>query len=152
MRAPPLESIQSDLKTALKAGEKEKVATLRLLLSAIQNEQIARGAALDQAGFLALVRKSIKQRQDSAEQYRQGGREELAAKEEREAEILGAYLPPAVDEDEIRSALREFITARDLSGPSAIGPIMKEMLGRFAGRTDGGTINRLAREILDEST
>ncbi len=147
----PSEKIQNDLKAALKAGEKETVATLRLLLSAIKNEEIRTGGDLDDEGFLRLVRKSIKQRKDSAEQYRQGGREELAAKEEREAEILAAYLPPAADEDEIRAALREFIAAEGLSGPSAIGPIMKAMLARFAGQTDGGTINRLAREILDES-
>ncbi len=146
-----LETIQDQLKTALKAGEKEKVATLRLLLSSVKNEQIARGAELDQAAFLKLVQKAIKQRQDSAEQYRAGGREELAAKEEREAAILEAYLPPAIADDEIRAALRDFIAAEGLSGPGAIGPIMKEMLARFAGRTDGGTINRLAREILDES-
>lgn len=150
--ASPLEKIQNDLKMALKAGEKEKVATLRLLLSGIENERIRIGSALDEAGFLKLVRKSIKQRKDSAEQYRKGGREELAAREEREAEILNAYLPPAIDEDEIRAALREFIAAEGLSGPGAIGPIMKAMLARFAGQSDGGTINRLAREILDEST
>ena len=144
----PQETIQTDMKAAMKAGEKEKVATLRMLLSAIKNEQIASGGELDREAFLKLVRKQIKQRQDSAEQYRAGGREELAAKEEREAEILDAYLPPAVDEDEIRAALREFIAAEGLSGPSAMGPIMKEMLSRYAGRTDGGTINRLAREIL----
>ncbi len=147
----PTETLQNDLKAALKAGEKEKVATLRLLLSAIKNEQIRTGGELDEQAFLKLVRKSIKQRNDSAEQYRSGDREELAAKEEREAEILGAYMPPEIGEDEIRTALREFIAAEGLSGPSAIGPIMKEMLARFAGQADGGTINRLAREILNES-
>lgn len=147
----PHETVQNDMKSAMKAGEKERVATLRMLLSTIKNEQIAAGGELDREGFLKLVRKQIKQRNDSAEQYRKGGRDELAAKEEREAEILGGYLPPAVDDDEIRVALREFIAAEELSGPSAMGPIMKEMLARFAGRTDGGTINRLAREILDAS-
>ena len=147
----PAETLQSDLKTALKAGEKEKVATLRLLLSAIHNEEIRTGGALDDQAFLKLVRKSIKQRKDSAEQYRNGDREELAAKEEREAEILAAYMPPEIGEDEIRAALREYIAAEGLAGPSAIGPIMKEMLARFAGQADGGTINRLAREILNES-
>lgn len=146
-----LETIQDQTKAALKAGEKEKVATLRLLLSAIKNEQIRTGQELDDQEFLKLVRKAIKQRKESAGQYRDGGRDELAAKEEREAEILTVYLPPEVDEDDIRAALRDFIAAEGLSGPSAIGPIMKEMLGRFAGQADGGTINRLAREILDES-
>ena len=141
-------TIQSDLRVALKAGEKERVSTLRLLLSSIKNEQIRIGGELDAAGFLKLVRKAIKQRRDSAEQYRNGDREELAAKEEREAEILADYTPPEIDEEQIRSALREFIEAEGLAGPSAIGPIMQEMLGRFAGQTDGGVINRLAREIL----
>jgi uncharacterized protein YqeY len=147
----PRETIQNDLKVAMKAGDKERIAALRLLLAAIKNEQIRAGSELDQESFLKLVRKSIKQCKDSADQYRKGERGELAEKEEREAEILDAYLPPAVDENEIRAALVEFIRANDLSGPSAIGPIMKEMLARFAGQTDGGTINRLAREILSDS-
>lgn len=148
----PLQTIQDHIKSALKAGEKERVATLRLLLSSIKNEQIAIGAEIDEPSFLKLVRKAIKQRKDSAEQYTKGEREELAAKEMREAEILAVYLPPEVDEEQIRTALREFITAEDLSGPSAIGPIMKEMLSRFAGQADGGTVNRLAREILAEES
>lgn len=148
----PLQTVQDDLKSALKAGEKERVGTLRLLLSSIKNEQIARRAEIDEPGFLKLVRKAIKQRKDSAEQYTKGEREELAAKEMREAEILAVYLPPEVDEEQIRAALREFIAAEGLSGPSAIGPIMKEMLSRFAGQADGGTVNRLAREILAEES
>lgn len=143
-----LDTLQNDLKAALKAGEKEKVATLRLLLSSAKNEQIKIGAELDEAGFLKLVRKAIKQRKDSAEVYRQGEREELAAKEEREAEILSAYTPPEVDDEEIRQAIRAFVDQQGLSGPAGIGPIMQEMLAKFAGRADGGKINQLAREIL----
>ncbi len=139
------------MKTAMKAGEKVKVATLRMLMSAIKNEEIALGGELDEPAFLKLVRKQIKQRKDSAEQYREGERTELAEKEELEAKILDAYLPPSIGEEEIRAALAEFIAAEGLSGPSAIGPIMKEMLARFAGQTDGGTINRLARELLADS-
>jgi uncharacterized protein YqeY len=144
----PLDTIQNDLKAALKAGEKERLATLRLLLSAAKNEQIKIGGELDDDGFLKLVRKAIKQRKDSAEVYRQGDREELAAKEEREAEILSEYTPPEVDDDEIRQAIREFVEAKELSGPAGIGPVMREMLAKFAGRADGGKINQLAREIL----
>ena len=144
----PAETLQADLKTALKAGEKEKVSTLRLLLTALQNERIRSGEAVDEAGFLGLVRKAIKQRKESAEQYRAGGREELAAKEEREAAILEAYLPAQADEDQIRAAIEEYVAAEGLSGPAGIGPVMKEMLSRFAGRADGGTINRIARDVL----
>jgi hypothetical protein len=146
--AEPREKIEQDMKAAMKAGEKEKVATLRLLLSAITNERIRAGAPVDEAGFLALVQKAIKQRAESAEQYRNGGREELATKEEREAALLEAYLPAAVPEAEIRTAIEAFVAEKGLSGPAGIGPIMKEMLGRFAGRTDGATINRIARDVL----
>lgn len=144
----PLEKVQSDLKAAMKAGDKERTSTLRLLLSALKNERIEIGGELDEEGFLKLVRKSIKQCEESSRQYREGGREELASKEEREAETLRAYLPPEAGEDEIRAAIRAFVDEQGLSGGGAIGPVMKEMLARFAGRADGGTINRIAREVL----
>jgi hypothetical protein len=144
----PRAQIEQDMKAALKAGEKEKVATLRLLLTAMTNERIRTGSPIDEAAFLSLVQKAIKQRGESATQYRAGGRDELADKEEREAAILEAYLPAAVPEEEVREAIQAFVAEQGLSGPAAIGPIMKEMLGRFAGRTDGGTINRIARDIL----
>ncbi|MFQ5526465.1 MAG: GatB/YqeY domain-containing protein [Thermoanaerobaculia bacterium] len=144
----PHENIQSEIKEALKAGDKERVSTLRLLLTAIKNEQIRAGAEVDEAGFLQLVRKAIKQRKDSAEQYRSGDREELAAKEEREAEILSAYLPPQADEDELRGAIAALVDEQELSGPAAIGVIMKTMMAKYAGRADGGTINKIAREVL----
>ncbi|MDX1501219.1 MAG: GatB/YqeY domain-containing protein [Thermoanaerobaculia bacterium] len=144
----PAETLQADLKASLIAGERERTATLRLLLSAVNNERIRRGEPVDEAGFLALVRRAIKQRYESAEQYRKGGREELAAKEAREAAILEEYLPPQADEDQIRAAVREYVAAEGLSGPGAIGPVMKAMLARFAGQADGGTINRIARDVL----
>ncbi len=144
----PHDTIRSEIKQALKAGDKERLATLRLLLTAIQNEQIRTGEPVDEAGFLQLVRKAIKQRRDSAEQYRNGAREELAAKEEREAEILEAYLPPQADEGELRAEIAALVEAEGLSGPAAIGTIMKAMMAKFAGRAEGGTINRIAREVL----
>ena len=144
----PQEQIEAEVRAALKAGDKERLATLRLLLNSIKNERIRIGAEVDQAGFVQLVRKATKQRLESAEQYRAGNRPELAEREEREAEILKAYLPPEVDDDEIRQAIRELVSAEGLSGPGAIGPVMKAMLDRFSGRADGATINRIAREVL----
>lgn len=133
----------------MKSGEKEKLSTLRMLLTEIKNERIRRkGEEVDEAGFISLVRKAIKQREDSISQYRQGGREELAAKEEAEMKMLEAYLPAQVDEGQIRAAIEELVASRGLSGPAAIGPIMKEMLARFGSSADGATINRIARETL----
>jgi uncharacterized protein YqeY len=148
----PQERIETEVREALKAREKERLSTLRMLLNSIKNERIRTGDEVDEATFLNLVRKGIKQRQDSSQQYRQGGRQELADLEDREAEILAVYLPPAVDEEELATAIRQYVAAEGLAGAQAMGSVMKEMLSRFSGRTDGGTINRLAREILAETT
>jgi uncharacterized protein YqeY len=146
--SPPQQRIESDLKEALKAGQKERLSTLRLLLTEIKNERIRRGAEVDEPAFVALVRKAVKQREEAAAQYRQGARPELAEKEEREAIVLTAYLPAQADEAQIRAAIEELVAARGLAGPAGIGPVMKEMLARFGSAADGATINRLAREIL----
>ncbi|MCP4662253.1 MAG: GatB/YqeY domain-containing protein [bacterium] len=144
----PQKRIEADLKEALKARDKERLSTLRLLLTEIKNEKIRRGDEVDDDTFVALVRRAIKQRGDAEEQYRKGDRAELADKEKREAEILAAYLPQQVGEDEIRAAIAELVEAEGLAGPRGIGPVMKAMLARFGASTDGATINRIAREIL----
>ena len=144
----PQEQIESDVKEALRSGEKEKLSTLRLLLSEIKNERIRSREQVDEETFLRLVRKGIKQRKDSAEQYREGSRAELAEAEEREAEYLLAYLPAQASEAKLRAAIQGFVEAEGLSGPGAIGPVMKAMVARFSGRSDGGTISRIAREVL----
>ena len=144
----PQQRIEAEVKAAMKAGDKERLGTLRMLLTEIKNERIRRGSDVDEAGFVSLVRKAIKQREESAAQYRKGGREELAAKEEAEKALLEGYLPAQVDEAQIRSAIEEVVAERSLSGPAAIGPVMKEMLARFGSSADGATINRIAREVL----
>lgn len=148
MTTTPQQRIEADVKAALKAGEKDKLSTLRMLLTEVKNEKIRRGGEVDEAGFTGLVRKAIKQREEAASQYRQGGREELAAKEESEKEILSSYLPAQVDEGQIRTAIEELVASRGLSGPAAIGVVMKEMMARFGSSADGSTINRIARETL----
>jgi uncharacterized protein YqeY len=147
----PQQRIEADVKTAMKSGEKEKLSVLRMLLTEIKNERIRRGSDVDEAGFVSLVRKSMKQREDSISQYRSGGREELAAKEEAEMKVLSDYLPAQVDEGQVRAAIEELVAERGLAGPAAMGPIMKEMIARFGSSADGATINRLAREVLAKS-
>ena len=105
MSDSPQQRIEADVKAALKAGDKERLATLRLLLTEIKNEKIRRMGEVDEAGFVSLVRKAIKQREEAAVQYKAGGREESAAKEESEAKILAGYLPAQVDEGQIRYVL-----------------------------------------------
>lgn len=146
----PRKRLESEVTAALKAGEKDRLSTLRLLLSEVKNEAIRTGEEVNEESFLKLVRKAIKQRKESIAQFREGGRDELADREEREAEILSAYLPPAVDEIELTEAIRSFVAERALAGPAGIGPVMKEMMTRYAGRADGSVIRQIAQQILNE--
>ena len=144
----PQQRIEADVKAAMKAGAKDKLSTLRMLLTEIKNERIRRQEEVDEAGFVSLVRKAIKQREEAAEGFHRGGREDMAEKEKAEGAFLAQYLPAQVDEGQIRAAIAELVASRGLSGPAAIGPIMKEMLARFGSSADGATINRIAREVL----
>jgi uncharacterized protein len=144
----PQQRIETDVKTAMKASDKERLSTLRMLLTEVKNERIRRGSEVDEAGFVAILRRAVKQRDEAATQYRAGGREELAAKEEREKAILSEYLPPQAGEEEIRAAVERLVAERGLSGPAALGAVMKEMTARFGPAADGATINRIARETL----
>ena len=144
----PQQRIEADVKTAMKSGDKERLGTLRMLLTEIKNERIRRGEEVDETGFVSLVRKAIKQREEAATQYRAGNREELAAKEDSEAKMLAGFLPAQVDEGQIRAAIQVLIDERGLSGPSAMGQVMKEMIARFGSSADGATINRITREVL----
>ena len=146
--ANPQQRVEGDLKAALKAGEKERLSTLRLLLTEVNNERIRRGSEVDEEAFVAVVRRAVKKCQEAAESFRSGGREEQAAKEEREAAVLEGYLPKQASEDEIRAAVEEIAAAEDLSGPQAMGPLMKAALARLGAAADGKTVSRIAREVL----
>ena len=144
----PKEDLQQDIKTALKAGDKLRVSTLRMLLSSLQSEGIRTGTEVDAATLLTLVQRGVKQRREAAEQYRTGARPELAEKEEAEAEILSEYLPEPVSEAEVRAAVEELVEAESLEGPKAIGRIMGAILPRYKGRFEGRELQRIAREVL----
>ncbi len=144
----PKETLDRAIREALKAGERERLSTLRLLLNEVDNTRIREQSEVDDETFARLVRRGIKQRQESAEQYERGGREELAAKERREIEVLEEFLPPEIDEQELRRAIDEILAETEATGPAAIGPVMREMMSRYAGRADGARINQLVRERL----
>jgi uncharacterized protein YqeY len=148
MTTAPQQRIESDLKSAMKAGDKEKLSTLRLLLTEIKNERIRLRGEIDEAAFTALIRRAIKQREESAAQYRQGNRADLAAKEESEAALLAAYLPAQLGEAEVRAAIEELVKARGFRGPGALGAVMKESRALFGGAADNATVSRIAREVL----
>lgn len=144
----PQQRIEADLKTAMKAGEKERVGTLRMLLTDLKNERIRRGEEVDEAGFTGLVRKGIKQREESAEQFDKGSRDESAAKERREADILSGYLPAGPSEAEIRSAVESYVAEHGHSGMQAMGKVMPAMIERFEGRADNAVLSKVVHEVL----
>lgn len=147
----PQARIQEDLKTAMKAGEKEKVGTLRMLLTELKNEKIRAGEEVDEARFLALVQKAIKQRGEAASQFRDGDRLELAEKEEREAAILEPYLPAQLSEDEIRAKVEAYVAAHELSGMKAMGAAMKGLRDELGASADGKVLSTMVREVLSAS-
>jgi uncharacterized protein YqeY len=148
MSRSPKELLEADVRAAMKAGQRERLLTLRLLLTDLNNKGIEARSDVDEATFYTLVQRSIKQRRESAEMYGEGGRDDLAEKEIREIGFLEAYLPKQVSDDEIREQIAVFVAQQSLEGPAAIGTVMKEMMPRFSGGAEGSTISRIAKEIL----
>ena len=146
--ASPQQRLQEDLKQAMKARDAELTGTLRMLLSELKYERIKLGHEVTEEEFVVVVQRGVKQRNDSVEQYRKGGREDLAAKEEREAAILASYLPAQVSADEVRTAVEELVREHGLAGPKAIGQVMSAVMPRFKGRFDGKALQQIAREVL----
>lgn len=143
-----LPRIEEDLKKALKAGEKRRVATLRLLVAALKNERIQAQRDLTEEEVEAGIRRAVKQRRESIEQYRKGGREDLAGAEEEELRILEAYLPQGLGEAELEQAIRGIIAEKGFSAPRDVGLVMKELMARHKGRVDGKRAQELARSLL----
>lgn len=142
------EQIRADLTAAMKAQEKERLSTLRMLQSALKNEQINLGHELSDEEAMNVIRKAVKQRQDSIEQYTSGGRPELAEKERAEMDILKAYLPPELSDAEIESGLREIIASTGAQSKKDMGKVMKEATARYKGRVDGKKIQEAVQRLL----
>ena len=142
------EKIRADLTAAMKAQEKERLSVVRMLQSAIKNEQINLGHELSDEEAMSVIRKAVKQRQDSIEQYSNAGRTELADKERSEMEILKTYLPAELSEEELEGGLREIIAATGAQSKKDLGKVMKEATARYKGRADGRKIQEIVGRLL----
>ena len=142
------EQIRADLTSAMKAQEKERLSTLRMLQSALKNEQINLGHELSDEEAMTIIRKAVKQRLDSIEQYTNAGRTELADKERSEMELLKTYLPPELSDDELESGIREIIASTGAASKKDMGKVMKEATARYRGRADGKKIQELVGKLL----
>ena len=141
--------IQEAVKTALKSGDAVKVSTLRLLLAALHNEEIRVRRELDENESQRIVSSLCKQRTEAIELYRKGGRNELAEKEEAELKILQHYLPQTLSEDEIKDLIRTSIDEIGARGVQDLGRVMKQVMPKVSGRSDGKRVNELARALLE---
>jgi uncharacterized protein len=144
--------IQQDLTTAMKARDAEAVATLRMLVAAIKNARVAEGQQgdLTDEQTLDLVAKEAKRRTEAAEAYDRAGRDELAAKERRELEIIRRYLPEQLGAGELRALVDEAIAETGSSGPGDLGRVMSVIMPKVKGRADGKQVSALARERLSD--
>jgi hypothetical protein len=142
------EKIRADLTDAMKAQDKERLSTIRMLQSSIKNEQIHLGHELSDEEALTVIRKAVKQRLDSIEQYTNGNRPELAAKERSEMELLKAYLPPELTDDEVEAGIREIVASTGAQSKKDLGKVMKEASARYKGRVDGRKIQEIASRLL----
>ena len=140
--------IEQDLKTAMKAGEKRRVATLRLLLSVFKNERIGKQRELTGEEAEALVRRAVKQRRESIEAYETGGRGDLAAAEREELAILEAYLPKGFTDSELEETIAAIIREKGFVSGKDVGLLMKELMARHKGRVDGKRAQEIARRLL----
>ncbi|MER2269614.1 GatB/YqeY domain-containing protein [Methylobacterium oxalidis] len=147
------ERLTAEMKEAMKAGEKAKLATVRMIQAAIKDRDIeARGAGKGQATedeVLALLQKMIKQRNESAGVYEQGGRPELAENERNEAAIIAGFLPQQMDEAETRAAIEAAIAETGAAGPKDMGKVIGALKGKYAGRMDFGKASGLVKDALN---
>src|SRR5438445_3667616 len=142
------EQIRADLTESMKARSAGRTSTLRMLQAALKNEQINLGHELSDEEAMSVVRKSIKQRQDSIEQFTKGNRPELAAKEKTEMEILKAYMPPELSDSELEGGVREIIASTGAQSKKDMGKVMKEATARYKGRADGKKIQEIVARLL----
>jgi uncharacterized protein len=135
--------VKQDLAASMKAGEKDRVGALRLVLSELQ--KAAKEGGDDEQ---AVLRRERKRRLESAKAFREAGRDELAAAEEAEAEIIAAYLPAELSDDELRAIVADAVAETGASSPKDMGRVMKAAMPRVAGRADGRRVSALVQEAL----
>ncbi|MGZ4778328.1 MAG: GatB/YqeY domain-containing protein [Thermoanaerobaculia bacterium] len=143
------EQVRADLTESMKARTADRTSTLRMLQAALKNEQINLGHELSDEEVLAIIRKSVKQRQDSIEQYTNGKRPDLAAKEAAEIEILKTYMPPELSDAEIETGLKEIVASTGAQSKKDMGKVMKEATARYKGRVDGKKIQEIVGRLLN---
>jgi uncharacterized protein len=142
------EQINEDLKKSMKSRDEARVSCLRFLKAGLKNKQVEKMGKLTDDEVCSIISSLIRKSTESVREFRQGGREELAAKEEKEIEILYGYLPKQLGAEEIEGILREAITELSAEGMKDLGRVMKAAMPRMTGRVQGKEVNDIAKKLL----
>ena len=141
-------TIKAATKAAMKARDKERLATLRLIQSEFKRIEVDERIEIDDARALAVLDKMVKQRRDSAKQYTDAGREELAAQENAEIQVIQEYLPAQLSDDELTAMVDDAIASVDAEGMAAMGAVMGQLKPKLQGRADMGVVSKLVKARL----
>ncbi|MBZ0221384.1 MAG: GatB/YqeY domain-containing protein [Candidatus Methylomirabilis sp.] len=142
------DDINRDMVAAMKSGDKDRLSTLRMLLSAIKYKEVDAKHQLNDEEVVSVLSTLIKQRQDSIDQFRKGGREDLVLKESKEVEVLKGYLPPQLSADEVRDIIKKAAQETGAAGPKDMGKLMKAVMPLVKGKADGKLVNDIVKEVL----
>ncbi len=140
-----------DFKQSLRSGDKLRLSVIRLLTALIKNREVEKRGPLTDAEVLQAIVASCKQRQEAVEQFRRGGRQDLADKESAELEILQSYLPKPLTSEELQTMVLEAIREVQATSPKEMGKVMGVLMPRVTGRADGKMVNTLVREALSKN-
>ena len=144
-----LEKLSADLKAAIKAGEKVKMLTIRGLMTELKKERVSKNEDLDEAEVTAVLKRSAKMRRESAAQYRNGSRDDLAAQEEAELAVIETYLPRQMSDEEIERAVSAIVEETGAAGKGDFGKVMKALMSRHGGEVDGGKAKAIITNLLN---
>ena len=142
------QQLTNDMKAAMKAGEKHRLGVIRLVNAAIKQREVDERIELDDAAVLAVLEKMLKQRKDSVSQFEAADREDLAAIERAEIEVIQAYLPAQLDEAQIQAAIDDAIARTGASGAADMGKLMGVLKPALAGQADMGLVSKLVKQKL----
>ena len=142
------ERIESAMRDSMRARDVRRTQTLRMAMSAAHNREIELGKALTDEDYLDILGKQVKQRRESIEAFRAGGREAMAANEEAEAAILAEFLPEPLSAEELESLVRTAIAESGASSPADLGRVMGKVVPQTRGRADGKVVSELVRQLL----
>lgn len=140
--------LTDDMKAAMKSGEKDRLAVIRLMNAAIKQREVDERIVLDDAATLAVLEKMLKQRRDSVSQFETAGRDDLAAIERAEITVIDAYLPAKLDEAAISAAIADAIAESGANGPADMGKLMAVLKPKLAGQADMGLVSTLVKKAL----